>query len=108
MVSESYPNSVRIARVYSPSAGTSVHAGFRQSRRQQGGDLTDRAAYLPPALPGLKLRVMPEIAHLIYAGVGDLRVIEKRNDLLRREFTRAARYHWIRPPLPNSSDFAIG
>ena len=66
------------------------------------------AAYLPPALPGLKLRVMPEIAHLIYAGVGDLRVIEKRNDLLRRELTRAARYHWIRPPLPNSSDFAIG
>jgi hypothetical protein len=48
-----------------------VHAGFRQSRRRQGRGLTDRVVYLRPALPGLKLRVIPEIAHLIYAGVGD-------------------------------------
>ncbi len=27
-----------------------VHAGFLQSRRQQGGDLTDRAAHLRLAL----------------------------------------------------------
>lgn len=87
MASESYPNSVRIARVCSPSAGTS---SMRASDNPGGSKTGISPTGAASSAAGPEVARDAEVAHLIYAGVGELRVIETHNRLLRREITRAA------------------